>query len=284
MNRHPCACLAALILVLACGPADPAPTNATGADATTDSASTDSAGFDSASQIDAAPGDAAVVDIDVWAKGTTAIRGTAYKFGYEGGPVVGAVIRIVEAPELVTKTGADGIYTLAVPRGAAVTPYVEHPDFVTMHLQTYTFADEIGPKNVNFQMVPQIYYDAFSGALNIEPDPLRCQISSTANTKDVFGLERNAFYAYGAHGIADVTVSAVPDLGPPVYFSKVTIPDKNLTVTTTDGGIVWANVPPGVYTVQGQHATRAIAPFVATCVPGRFINAGPPWGLREVGP
>jgi hypothetical protein len=280
MNRRPFALLAPVILVIACGQADPAPTSA--ADAVAQAAIDASA--DSADQIDAVPLDAAPADVDVWAKGKTAIRGTAYKFGYEGGPVVGAVVRIVEAPELVTQTGADGIYTLNVPRGVAVTPYVQHADFMTMHLQTYTFADALGPQNVNFQMVPPIYYDAFSGALGIEPDPLRCQISSTANTKDVFGLERNAFYAYGAHGIPDVTVWAVPDLGPPVYFSKVTIPDTKLTETTADGGIVWGNVPPGVYTVQGKHATRSIVPFVATCTPGRFINAGPPWGLREVGP
>jgi hypothetical protein len=41
-------------------------------------------------------------------------------------------------------------------------------------------------------------------------------------------------------------------------------------------------VLPGVYTLRAVHPTRFFAPFVATCEPGRFINAGPTRGLREL--
>lgn len=52
-------------------------------------------------------------------------------------------------------------------------------------------------------------------------------------------------------------------------------------MTTEGSPVICPNVAPGVYVVSAQHPTRTFAPFTATCEPGRLINAGSPWGLRE---
>ncbi|HYD79870.1 MAG TPA: hypothetical protein VEC06_08675 [Paucimonas sp.] len=68
----------------------------------------------------------------------------------------------------------------------------------------------------------------------------------------------------------------------PIYFNSQVLPDSSLRATSIDGGVVWANVPDGVYTIPASHPTRRFASFVATCKEGRLINADPPHGLKEI--
>jgi hypothetical protein len=54
-------------------------------------------------------------------------------------------------------------------------------------------------------------------------------------------------------------------------------------MSSIDGGVVWTRVPAGVYRVRAHHPSTRFASFVATCRPGRVVNANPPWGLHELG-
>jgi hypothetical protein len=45
--------------------------------------------------------------------------------------------------------------------------------------------------------------------------------------------------------------------------------------------MVWTNVPAGVYTITAHDPVTRFASFVATCRPGRVVNANPPWGLYQ---
>ena len=47
--------------------------------------------------------------------------------------------------------------------------------------------------------------------------------------------------------------------------------------------MVWGNVPAGAYTITARSPSTRFASFVATCKPGRVVNANPPWGLHELG-
>lgn len=258
------------------------------ADAAVDAPGSDVPGADSAGLPDAAiPADALVSDsaqaadvADVYVPPTATLTGWAFAFAGKGKPIEGAVIRIAELPDLETTSAADGTWSLEVPTEAPVTPYAEAKGFALMHLQTFTLTGDLD--HVNFQMVENAIFTMFAYALETEVDPERCQISTTANTIEVRDLDLGDFVAYGAHGVAGATAHADPPIADTVYFDELTIPDRTLTETTVDGGVVWANVPPGVYTITAKHPTRHFAPFVATCVPGRFINAGPTRGLREI--
>ena len=225
--------------------------------------------------------DGATPDAAPLATGVTEVGGTAYMFGYEPGAVAGATIAMAELPNLTTVTGADGRWRMVVPRGVPLTPCATHSEFAPMCLQTFTFVEAL-PLNLNLQMVPPFYFNAFAGLLGRQVDPPVCQLVTTVNTKDVFLLDRKQFYGYGAHGVAGATCELDPPVAQPVYFSAVTIPKKELAETTTDGGVVWTNLPAGKYVVRTQHPTKKFADFIATCEPGRFINACPPWGAREL--
>ncbi len=215
------------------------------------------------------------------------LRGTAYEFNSVHTLLAGAIIRVAEFPQLRATVRADGTYDLAVPDRARVTPYIQAAGHHTIYLQTFTTAGE-DLANVNFQTPSTPIYGALVKLLGVSVDahgdPVRCAIVSTFSTRNVRDLNYAGFIAYGAHGVAGATASATPALPKPVYFNADVIPDPAQTVSSKDGGVVWTGVPTGVYTITGHHPVSRFASFVATCRPGRVINANPPWGLHELAP
>jgi hypothetical protein len=241
----------------------------------------DGAGDAAGDAIDAAPGDGPGGDRggDGASEGTVRLSGTAYIFG-QPTPLAGLTVAIAEFPELSTVTDEHGEFSLAVPDGVAVTPFGTLEGYATMHLQTFTTAGADIDK-VYFQTVNDGTFEALAAVLEVEPSADHCQLATTVNVRDIQSLTFEEFAAFGHHGVAGATASSEPPLPDPVYFDDQTIPDRTLTETTIDGGVVWTNIEPGVYTVSASHPERVFESFVATCVAGRFINANPPWGLRE---
>ena len=111
---------------------------------------------------------------------------------------------------------------------------------------------------------------------------MRCAIVSTFVNEAVRELSFPEFVAFGAHGVAGATATTTPALPDPTYFNESVIPDSALTESTIDGGVIWIEVPEDVYRVQGQHPTERFADFIATCEPGRIVNANPPQGLYQL--
>lgn len=212
---------------------------------------------------------------------TVRLRGVVFAFA--GGQLLAdARVTIAERPELTTTTDASGAWELEVPDGVPVTPYAELMRYQTMHLETFTTSGQ-DLERVNFQLVTQSIYRTFASILGEDPDPGLCQIASTVNVAAIGSLSFDEFRAYGPHGVAGATVDSEPPMGvETVYFTESTLPDPTLTETTIDGGVVWANVPPGRYALRTHHPERRFRECVVTCEPGRFINAGPPWGLHEL--
>jgi hypothetical protein len=215
---------------------------------------------------------------------TVRISGVGFEFGNNDTAIPGATVSIAECPEISAVTDANGYYQLDVPDDSTVTLMVDYPGFPIMYLETFTTAG-VDYEDVKLQMVSRAVYTLFAGILGVDPDPERCQIATTVNVKAIRGTTLEEHSSYGAHGIAGATLTMDPALDSsygPVYFSADTVPDPELTETTVDGGVVWHNVPPGVYTIHTSHPTVDIRTFVVTCEPGRFINAGPPWGPHEL--
>ncbi len=83
-------------------------------------------------------------------RGTVTMSGTAYEFDHVETTLPGATIHVLEDPDLTTTVADDGTYTLEVPDGAEVTPYITADGHGTIYLQTFTTAGQ-DLVNVNFQ-------------------------------------------------------------------------------------------------------------------------------------
>lgn len=219
------------------------------------------------------------------AAGRVHLRGTAYEFNNVKVRLAGATVKVVEFPALSAKVAADGTYDLAVPDRAKVTPYIVAAGHHTIHLQTFTTAGE-DLANVNFQTPSTAVYGLLAGLLAVPLDAAgelqQCAIVSTFSTVAVRALDFAGFTGYGAHGVAGATASLSPAAAAPIYFNADVIPDRGQLRSSKDGGVIWTGVPAGVYAVRATHPTAKFASFVATCVPGRIVNANPPWGLHQL--
>ncbi len=219
-------------------------------------------------------------------EGQVHIRGTVYAFDNQV-PIAGATVRVAELDGVSTTSGADGRYDLVVPDGTRVTPYVEAAGYHGIYLQTFvTMGARL--KHVNFQIPSDGIYGGLAALLGVQLDaagnPAQCAIVSTFSTVDVRDLSFPDFIAYGAHGVAGATAAGTPALPDPVYFNESVVPDPSRTESSEDGGVVWTEVPRGVYRVEASHPTQRFAAFTASCEPGRLVNANPPQGLYQLRP
>jgi hypothetical protein len=217
---------------------------------------------------------------------TVHISGTAYEFNNTKVLLAGATVRVAELPRLHASVRRDGSYFLSVPDRTSVTPYITAAGYHTIYLQTFRTAG-VDLQRVNFQTPTEGVYRALAALLDVPLDAtgqLRdCAIVSTFSTRNVRDLSFRQFTAYGAHGVAGATAFSAPLLPPPVYFNEQVVPDPSQKSSSVDGGVVWTRVPAGQYTIRASHPSTRFAGFVATCAPGRVVNANPPWGLHELG-
>lgn len=214
------------------------------------------------------------------------IRGTAYEFNNTRVRLARATVRVAEHPRIHATVARNGSYDLVVPDRASITPYITAAGYHTIYLQTFRTAGE-NLARVNFQTPTESIYRALATLLDVPLDEngdlRQCGIVSTFSTRNVRDLSFGGFTGYGAHGVAGATASATPALPQPVYFNENVIPDPLQELSSVDGGVVWTRVPAGVFRIAAHHPSTRFASFVATCKPGRVVNANPPWGLHELG-
>ena len=222
---------------------------------------------------------------NAWAR-SVHIRGIAYEFNNTTVRLGGATVRVAERPRIRATVRRDGSYDLVVPDRANITPYITAVGYHTIYLQTFRTAGE-NLARVNFQTPRESIYRALAALLEVPLDEhgelRQCGIVSTFSTRNVRDLSFRGFTRYGAHGVAGATAFATPALPDPVYFNEDVIPDPLQQLSSIDGGVVWTRVPSGVFRITAHHPATRFASFVATCKPGRVVNANPPWGLHELG-
>ena len=230
------------------------------------------------------------------------MSGRAYAFNHSEIGLAGATIRVRELPGAAAVTDAQGDYSLELPDETTVTPYIDPPpgynqiDLQTFHTRGHAI------RNANFQTPADAEYKGLASLLSVPlgPDgrPEQCVIVTTASARDVRGVDFATFQARTPHGVAGATARTKPALAGPIYFNDRVIPDRSRTATSGDGGIIWTEVPTGTYRVITESpANKApqqrrgsatppmrFASFLATCEPGRIVNANPPWGAYELIP
>jgi len=212
--------------------------------------------------------------------GDVSVSGDAFLFnGGVDGRVAGATVTVLERPDLQLVTGADGHFQFdGFAEGDQVTLALEIADHHPIQTGTLTVGPD-GLERVTFQVVHQAIYDLLAQMLGVVPDEAnRCQIVTTVTRVG------KSLYDEGAHGEAGVTVTIDPPTGEegPIYFDSSVLPDRNLTETSDDGGVLFLQVPPGVYTLTATKPGATFRPLVMTCRAGWLVNASPPWGLQRL--
>lgn len=196
------------------------------------------------------------------------------------GRIAGATVSILELPDMQVVTGADGHFKFAgLPVDADITLVLDHPDYHRIQTGTHVLPDA-GLQRITFQAVTHTIYDALAAIVQITPDEAgSCQMVTTVTRVG------KSIYDAGAHGEAGVVVTLDPPLPAehgPVYFNAQVIPDRSLTETSEDGGVLFVQVPPGEYTWTGTKDGATLRPVRMKCRPGVLVNAAPPWGLQRL--
>lgn len=266
---RPTSLLFALLLTVACRP--------DAADETTD------AGTSSGGSAGGSSGSSEVVTAGETGEATVVVRGDAFAFTLPGMPyglIADAKIEVLELPEVSVVTDAMGHFEFpALPAGATATFVLEHADFPPARTRTFTLPGSGALERVTFQVPDMTLYGAIAGIVGVEIDPGACQIVSTVTRVG------KSIYDAGAHGEADATVTiapAIPAAQGPIYFGDDVIPDKMLTQTSSDGGVLFVNVPPGTYELQAHKDGVMFESATMQCAAGVLVNASPPYGLQAL--
>jgi len=211
------------------------------------------------------------------------VSGDAFAFTLPGTPygrIVDATIRVLEAPELGVRSDAEGHFEFpALMAGGSATFVLEHPDFPPARTRTFTLPDAGELTRVTFQVPDLALFQAIATIVEVELDPGACQIVSTVTRVG------KSIYDAGAHGEAGATVTISPALPAehgPIYFNDEVIPDRSFTATSTDGGVLFINVPPGTYVVQAHKDGVVFEDVTMQCAAGALVNASPPHGLQAL--
>lgn len=208
------------------------------------------------------------------------LSGDALDFiGGPTGRIEGADVSLLELPARHVTTGPDGHFVFdGLEEGSEVTVVISHPDYHA--IQTGTI--RLGPggiERVTFQAVSPVIYNALAALLAVTPDEAnRCQIVTTVTRVG------RSIYDPGAHGEEGVTVTLEPPLPPehgPIYFNSSVLPDRSLTQTSDDGGVLFIQVPPGEYVWTAHKAGAVFSRIKMKCRVGVLVNASPPKGLQR---
>lgn len=210
------------------------------------------------------------------------VSGDAFLFS--GGPglegrVAGATVTVVEQPDRQVVTAVDGHFQFdGFSAGDEVTLALEFPDHHRIQTGTLTVGAE-PIERVTFQVVHDAIYAVMADMLGVVPDEAnKCQVVTTVTRVG------KSLYDEGAHGEAGVTVTLEPPgaVEGPVYFNASVVPDRALTETTEDGGVLFMQVAPGDYVLTATKAGVSFRSVKVKCRAGWLVNASPPWGLQAL--
>lgn len=206
------------------------------------------------------------------------ISGDAFAFG-PGTMIPNATVSVLEHPNVSTTTDDAGHFALELPAGSAATFVLDKAGYPRIYTKTFTLPDAGTLERVTFQVPDDPTFAALATIVDIEPDPATCQLASTVTRIG------KSLYDAGAHGEAGATVTIEPALPPehgPVYFNAQVIPQKDLTETSDDGGILYTNVPPGTYVLRAHKDGVEFVDVTIRCDADVLVNPSPPHGLQAL--
>jgi hypothetical protein len=216
--------------------------------------------------------------------GLVSINGNAQVFGPPYGYVKQAPVTLLEFPSIIAMTDDKGNFVIPyLPPCVAATLVIEAPGFTTTQTETF-FTGKDGLEGVAIQVPSEDVFALLAGILGGVGGEDLCQVASTISVAEM-SLENYIV----PHGVPGATATVCPWPGPghgPIYFEYISdaliLPDPALTESSVDGGVIFKDLAPGLYTLRAHKEGTAFREVTITCSPGAFVNAGPPQGLHEL--
>ncbi len=210
------------------------------------------------------------------------VTGMAFVFGPNSAALAlaGARVSVAEAPQISTTVGADGSFGFDVPSGGPSSFLLEQDGFHP----NQSAAIEVGTGGIamlGFQAPTEDGFATLANIVRVTPDPTRCQISTTVSR---LGTAPYGGDALGVDGVVASIDPPLPAESGPIYFAYgggAIYPDRSLTTTSIDGGVIFTNVPVGEYTLSATKAGTQFSTVEIRCRAGVLVNAAPPNGLQE---
>lgn len=183
------------------------------------------------------------------------------------------------------RTFPDGYFQLdGVPVGSDITLRLHHEAHPLIQAGTHEVPAE-GIERLTFQAPDHDTYRLMAQVARVRPQADRCQIAAT-----VTEVGRSLYTTdHPSHGEADATVTIEPGVGDgvgPIYFEYLgpgmILPDRDLTETTRDGGVLFPNVPPGDYVLGASKPDVTFREVRVRCEAGLLVNPSPPWSIQAL--
>ena len=220
----------------------------------------------------------------------TQVSGVVFEFSTrERVPAASIVLHLRDRDPLELQSDESGNWSAAVPNGVPFTPELMIEGYLPAKHATFVMRDPQAPNllerpgRLDLQAVPLATFQRMSAGLTgtrLSRDA--CLVVDTVTITQVYSMASFAeFIPLRPHGEPGVHMRLEPDPGvDPIYFDEGVLPDRSLQATSRDGGVVWLNVPPGVYTVTGEHPDPAleVVPRQVECRAGELVNLNPPMG------
>jgi hypothetical protein len=206
------------------------------------------------------------------------VSGDAFAFG-PSTMIASASVSVLEQPELSTTTDDAGHFSLALPGGSTATFVLDKPGHPRVYTKTFTLPEQGVLERVTFQVPDDATFAALATIVDVAADPATCQLASTVTRVG------KSLYDEGSHGEPGATVTIEPALPPehgPIYFNAQVIPQKDLIETSDDGGILYTNVPPGIYVLRASKAGVEFEDVTIRCDADVLVNPSPPHGLQAL--
>lgn len=206
-------------------------------------------------------------------------------------PNVALTLHVQDRASIEVSTNAKGGWDAMVPDGVPFTPQLAIDGYLPARHATFVVGagseQQPGhlakPGRLDLQAVPLSVFDEM--ATSLAGTPLRrdaCLIVDTVTVAQVYAMASFAdFIPLRPHGEPGVQMRLEPDPGvDPIYFNEDVRPDRSLSQTTVDGGVLWLNVPPGTYTITGEQddPSLEVVPRQVDCRAGELVNLNPPMG------
>lgn len=214
----------------------------------------------------------------------TVISGQAFVFG--PAPELhfaDATLSVMEAPELRAPVADDGTFSLTVPSGAPLSFVLEHPELAPIQSATIEI-EPAGLADLGFQVPTSAVVELMARASEVVIDAEACQVVSTVSSAASPPYGGSAVGEPGA--VVEVRPALPEGASGPVYFEYVSdaliLHDPELDTTTVDGGVIFANLPTGEWTLHASKAGVSFTEPTARCRPGTIVNASPPHGVEAI--